>query len=659
MRASYFLIIVVLLGCSAQVAMNNASKNEVADQILFTVADSPVAVEEFNYVYKKNNINNDSAYTKTDVDDYLNLYINFKLKIEEAKSRGMDTTKAFWDEFNTYKEQLKKPYLTETKVTDSLAREAYSRMLKEINASHILIKVSENADPKDTLKAYRQIMEIREKAISGQDFGELAKKYSEDPSAQTNSGNLGYFTSFQMVYPFESAAYNTAVGTISKPVRTRFGYHIIKVLNSREAQGTVEVSHIMVRVKPTREDSAVARNKIFEIHEKALGGVPWKELASQFSEDINTKNKAGKLRPFSVGQMPSFEFQEASFELDEIGSISDPFMTQYGWHIVRLEKKSPVKPFADLEKTIRSRIDRDARAKVNKKVLIDRLKKENNFSLVTAINEVQNDYFDTLLVSGRWEKQQLRSEENVELFKIGVQSYKLQDFFNFAEANQKNNSYELPEYVQLLYNDFESEKIIQYEDAQLENKYLDYRMLVREYKEGILLFQLMEKEIWAKAVKDTAGLDQFFNLNRNNYQWKERIQATIYNASEKSIIEELKNRVENDERLENKVLDSLYNSESTIALQIDSGRYEREQKPLLNKVPWEVGIFEVAEQGRYNLVVIEKVIAAGPKELNETKGIVISDYQNELEERWLRQLRSKYSVVVNKKGKEAVYDELL
>ncbi|MEM6523628.1 MAG: peptidylprolyl isomerase [Bacteroidota bacterium] len=638
--------------------MNNSVSNKITSQVLFTIANTPVSTEEFAYVYRKNNINNDSAYTRSDIEDYLKLYINFKLKIEEAKSRGMDTTKAFWDEFNTYKEQLKKPYLTETKVTDSLVQEAYYRMTKEVNASHILIKVPEKASPEDTLKAYSKITEIRDKAISGNDFQELAKQYSDDPSARTNGGNLGYFTSFQMVYPFESAAYSTAEGEVSKPVRTKFGYHIIKVVDIRNAHGTVEVSHIMVRVKPTSADSALARNKIFDIHEQAMGGVPWPELTSQFSEDINTKDRAGKLRPFSVGQMP-FNFQEAAFGLNEIGSISDPFMTPYGWHIVRLEKKSPVKPFADLEKNIRSRINRDVRAKLNKEVLIERLKKENNYSLTTDIGEVQEDFFDSLLVTGKWKKPNIDTISNVELFKIDTRSYSLEEFFDFVYSKQKNNSYSLTEYIQLLYDDFQAEQIIQYEDAQLEHKYIDYRMLVKEYKEGILLFQLMENEVWSKAVLDTIGLEGFFRQNSTNYTWKERVKTTIYNASDKEIINEIKLRLENQEDLDSKLIDSLYNKESSIAIQIDSGRYEKGRSQLLDKVPWEVGTFEVEDQGRYNLVIIEEVLPVSPKKLNETRGIVISDYQNELERIWLKQLRSKYSVTVNEEGKEAIYGELL
>ncbi|MEM6361988.1 MAG: peptidylprolyl isomerase [Bacteroidota bacterium] len=658
MRFFLLILLSALLGCSSQGVMKTSVSKDDSDQVLFTIDDSPVTAEEFVYVYKKNNINNDSAFTRSDIEDYLDLYVKFKLKIQEAERRGMDTTKVFQDEFNTYKEQLKKPYLTETKVADSLIQEAYDRMKKEVNASHILIKVSENASSEDTLKAFQKIDKIRERAVSGEDFAELAKEFSEDPSAKTNGGNLGYFTSFQMVYPFESAAYTTAKGEVSEPVRTRFGYHIIKVIDQREAQGTVEVSHIMIRIKPNKQDSIASRNKVFEIYEQATGGVPWNELTSQFSQDINTKEKGGKLRAFSVGQMP-FSFQEAAFALNEIGEISDPFMTPYGWHIVKLEGKSPLKPMEDLKATIKSKINRDSRAKLNKKVLINRLKSENGYTDVSEISDLSDTYFDSTLLSGNWKRPVLSSTQNVVLFNIEDQKYSLDNFFEFAISKQKNNSYQLKQYIQLLYDDFVEEKVIAFEDNQLEEKYIDYRMLVKEYREGILLFQLMEEEVWSKAVKDSVGLNNFFLENKESYQWKERIKATVYNTSDPKILTGIKNRLEQQKSLNKDILDSLYNQESSIALQVISGIYEKGQNELFDKLTGKRGAYEFKDGDRYNLAIIEEVLPAGPKELSETRGMVISGYQDQLEKFWVEQLRTRYSVEMNEKGVNKVYDALL
>lgn len=658
MRYIIILLVSLSLGCSTQHMMTSIDDAGSKKMILFRVGDTPVSTEEFVYVYKKNNVNNDSAYTQADIEEYLDLYVKFKLKIQEAKSLGMDTTQAFINEFNSYKEQLKKPYLTETQVTDSLVREAYNRMKREVKASHILVKLDEKAIPEDTLKAYNRIIEIRSKAINGGDFVTLAKEYSDDPSAKTNGGDLGYFTAFQMVYPFENMAFNTPKGEVSAPVRTKFGYHIIKVLDSRPSQGTVEVSHIMLRVKQDNNDSLKVRDKIFEIHEQAIAGVPWEDLASQFSEDINTKDKGGRLRPFGVGQMP-FAFQEAAFGLAKEGSISDPFKTPYGWHIVRLEKRDPIKSFEEIESTLKSRINRDTRAKVNKTVVINRLKSENQFVQVTEITSLIPTYFDSTLIVGNWLKPELSDVKNVVLFKIGDSKYHLDDFMDFVGQRQKKNSYTLNEYVNLLYTDFESEEVMAYEDSRLEEKYIDYRMLVQEYREGILLFQLMEEKVWSKAVKDTIGLERFFEENKSKYQWEERVKATIYNAADIEIIKELQSSLARGEDLDQNALDSLYNKDSSIAIQITKGDYQKGDHPIIDMTGREVGIYEVPENGRFNLVVIEEVQPAGPKKLNETRGLVISDYQDVLEKEWIEQLKSRHTVEMNDSSIKSMYETLL
>ena len=658
MKNVFWLVVIVAAGCSTTTNMNQGTTAKKAEEVLFTVDGAQVGVEEFMYVYKKNNINNDSAYTKTDIDDYFDLYVKFKLKIEEALSLGMDTTQSFTSEFNTYKEQLKKPYLTETKVTDSLVQEAYQRYQQEINASHILIMLDENALPADTLEAFNKIKELKSRSEQGEDFAALAKKYSEDPSSKTNGGNLGYFTSFQMVYPFESAAYQAEEGAISEPVRTKFGYHIIKVWDKRPAQGNVEASHIMIRIKPNKEDSVTARNKIFEIHEQAVGGVSWEELASQFSEDINSKDQGGRLRPFSVGQLP-FEFQEAAFALTSPGDISDPVMTPYGWHIIRLEGKTPLRSFEEMEQSVRSRINRDTRADLNKKAFVQRLKKENGFKEELFDSQVFLQHVDSTLVQGQWSKPALASTENILLFRVSDEEFRLDNFFTYLEQNQAKSSKALGDYITELYGNFKEQSIIAYEESHLEEKYLDYRMLVKEYREGILLFQLMEDEVWSKAAKDTVGLREFFESNLDKYQWGDRVKATVYNAASAEVLSALKDQLGQATGISKDELEKQFNKESSLTLQVNEGDFEKGDIPAIDRVEWKKGNHEVDLDNRKALVVIHELIPAGPKKLSEVRGLVISDYQNELEKRWVQQLRSKYPVVVNDQGLQYVYEHLL
>ncbi|UII34283.1 peptidylprolyl isomerase [Fulvivirga ulvae] len=660
MKFRIWFILILIVGCKASSDVSGIRQDDipVKSMKLFDVGEESVYTDEFAYVYRKNNVNNDSAFTHDDIKDYLDLYIKFKLKIAEAKSRGMDTTRAFIREFGTYKEQLKKPYLTENQVTEKLIAEAYQRYKEEINASHILVQVDPQAAPADTLEAYNKISKIREQSINGTDFGKLAREYSDDPSAKMNNGNLGYFTSFQMVYPFESAAYNTEEGKVSKPVRTKFGYHIVKVLDKRPSQGSVEVSHIMIRIKPNKADSLEARNKIFEIYDQAVGGVNWEDLAKQFSEDINTKNSGGLLKPFKVGQMP-YSFQEAAFALSRPGDISDPIMTPYGWHIIRLEKKLPLESFKEMEPSIKSRIDRDSRAELNKKVLIERLRKENNFEETSATQEILS-FADSTLNKGSWDFPDSHEILDDVLFRIATEKYTVGDFFKHLKREQRPNSHSPEVYMRLQYNNYTDDRIISYEENHLEDKYMDYRMLVNEYREGILLFELMEQEVWNKAVEDTAGLKAYYENQKNKYQWEQRLKATVYNSDNEDVLEEIEKLIKSNDSLSlsKKALEKQYNDKTALTLQVTEGIFEKGDNHIVDQVEWLPGIYRVDGSGRYNLVWVEEILEPAPKKLEEVKGLVISDYQNYLEKLWVKELKEKYPVDINDSGLNYIYEKL-
>jgi peptidyl-prolyl cis-trans isomerase SurA len=277
MRSNQLLVVaaaLLLAGCTT------TRKNDKQDPIIATIGSQPIYTSEFQYVYEKNNGGNEGAYTRQSVTEYLDLYTKFKLKVMEGESRGLDTTVAFKRELEGYKEQLAQPYLTEKSVTDKLVQEAYERLKQEVNASHILIGLPADPDPQDTLAAYNQVLELRKRVTSGESFEKLAKEFSQDPSAAENGGNLGYFTAMQMVYPFEDAAYKTEVGQISMPVRTRFGYHLIKVNDKRQAKGEVKVAHIMVRATPgmPKADSLAAKQRIDAIYKRVQRNENWENF---------------------------------------------------------------------------------------------------------------------------------------------------------------------------------------------------------------------------------------------------------------------------------------------------------------------------------------------------------------------------------------------
>jgi len=367
---------------------------------LFSIKGSPVYTEEFIYLYKKNH-QQPQDFTEEKINEYLTLFINFKLKIAEGRKRGLDTTQAFVKEFNTYKEELKKPYRAGTDDLDRLTKETYDRLTQEIKATHLLIAVKPDAAPSDTLAAYHKISDLRRRVLAGENFEALVKEFSEDPSAKTNGGSLGYFTALQMVYPFEDAAYKTKAGEISPIVRTRFGYHIIKVLDRRPARGEVEVSHILLRTGKGNE--ARIKNTIFEIYDQLKGGRFWDELCNEYSEDTSTKNAGGKLRPFGVGGLASVpEFEQVAFSLKEPGEISDPFQSAIGWHIIRLEKKIPVPPFKETEASLKRRVVRDERLTISKASSLEKRKKEFGFTEESGVKTSVLSLADSTLTKGKW-----------------------------------------------------------------------------------------------------------------------------------------------------------------------------------------------------------------------------------------------------------------
>ncbi|WP_266204067.1 peptidylprolyl isomerase [Pontibacter kalidii] len=537
MRSNYLLAAVAALALAGCTASNKNSSKEPA---IATLGSQPISTSEFRYVYEKNNGGNDDAYTRESVADYLNLYTNFKLKVMEAEKRGLDTTMAFKRELEGYKEQLAQPYLTEKSVTDQLVKEAYERMKQEVNASHILISLAPDAAPEDTLAAYNRVMELRRRAQGGEDFGQLAKEHSQDPSAADNKGELGYFTALQMVYPFEDAAYKTAKGEISMPVRTRFGYHLIKVNDKREARGEAKVAHIMVRSKPgaPAADSLAAKQRIDAIYRRLQRGENWGKLATEFSEDANTAGNGGELPWFGTGRMiPAFE--EAAFGLQKAGDISKPVYTPYGWHIIKMVEKRSLPPYEEMEQHLRNKIAKDSRSELNKAAFLKRIKQENNFTENTEAKAAALAKATDELLQGNWTYNDSDKALKQTLFSIQGKNYTVADFYTYVKEEQRpRTNGSAAHAMNLLYDNFAEQSLLEYERNNLENKYTDYRMLVQEYHDGILLFQLMDEKVWSRAIEDTVGLRTYFNQNREKYKWGERADAIVISAASKELLQQ-------------------------------------------------------------------------------------------------------------------------
>ncbi|GGE96829.1 peptidylprolyl isomerase [Hymenobacter cavernae] len=525
----------LLAGCQSTKSTTTAKQ-----PVLETLGTHEVPASEFAYVYRKNNSTSPEFGTRPSVAEYLDLYTNFKLKVLEAEQRGLDTTQAFKQELAGYKQQLAQPYLTEKSVTDQLVREAYDRMSKEISASHILIRVAPDADPKDTLAAYQKTTALRQRITGGEDFNKVAREASEDPSARENGGKLGYFTAMQMVYPFESAAYRTTAGQVSQPVRTRFGYHLIKVNDVRPAQGEIKVAHLMIRATPgqPKADSLTAKKKIDELYSRLQRKEDWEKLVTQFSEDAGSAANGGELPPFSTGRMiPSFE--EAAFKLQKPGDLSSPVQTPYGWHIIKLIEKQPIPTFEAMEPTLKNKVAKDSRSELNRTAFLKRIRTENQFTENKAGKDYVFSKADTSLVSGHFKYTPAEKDKmtNAALFTIKGKPYTTKDFLTYVQQNQRPRPGSEPRYdMQLLYDQYVDQSLTNYEKENLETKHEDYRMLVKEYRDGILLFQLMDEKVWSKAIEDSTGLEKFFTENQSKYQWEPRVQGSVISAASPELL---------------------------------------------------------------------------------------------------------------------------
>ncbi len=613
-------------------------------QELFRINNRPVLVDEFIYLYKKNHQDPEQDYTLDKIEEYLSLYVNFKLKVEEARARGMDTTAAFLREFNQYRDELRKPYLPGNGLADSLAKMAYQRLKEEIRASHILILVGPDASPADTARAYSRIVELRNRITSGEPFEKVAAEASEDQSARVNHGDLGFFSALQMVYPFENMAYQTQVGEISPPFRTRFGYHILKVADRRVSKPEIEVSHIMVRTGEGLNDDE-AKNKIFSLYDQLQAGHPWSELCKDNSDDVSTRQNSGKLRPFRAGMMSNVpEFERTALELENPGQISDPVRTQYGWHIIRLERKIPLGKYEDMAASLKTRVSRDERTQISKQALHARLRSDLGFSENTQHVAKLLDMPDSLLFTRS--EPASASRKSPVLFTIKGRSFTQDDFSSYARRSARRMGRKQQ------YDAFVEDAVMGIQEELILRDNPEFRYLVNEYYEGILLFEIMEKEVWNKASSDSVGQFRYYEQNRQKYQAGERVHATLYSAPDIEVIISLR------EKLEDNVSGSIQEYVTANKIKAESGYFTRDDKAVLRDIPWEAGFHQTENNGLYYLAWLKQVLPAGVQSFDESRPDLISDYQNHLEQEWVTDLKKKYPVKVNKKGKKYVINAL-
>lgn len=637
MKFKNFFVVILLVSCLF------THGQTLDNEVLLEVDKDPVFVSEFMNVYNKN-LNLVQDESQKDVDEYLKLFINYKLKLKEAKALGLDSKPTYKRELLSYRKQLAKNFMADNTVTEALVEEAYHRISNEVKAQHILVRLLEDASPADTLAAYKKIMKLREESISN-GFANVMNQKGDGKTIIAEQ--LGWFNGFKMVYAFENAAFATAIGKTSQPFRTRFGYHIVNVLDKRESRGERTVAHIMITNK---EDEVATENpevRIQDIYKKINQGEDFESLAKQFSEDKSSASKGGLMPAFSGGQLSAVKFEDVAFDLNEIGDVSKPFKTQFGWHIVKLYNKKPVAEFKDVKAELVQKVKRDERSKRIDNALFNKIKGLYNVSDKAP----DLNYFVSILTEDYYKRKwRLPSDFEAKkiLFSIDSKTYTYKDFGNYLVKTQRtvrsNTPFKLV--VSDKYTEFFNLSLVNYHEENLEQVNPEFANIITEYRDGLLLFDLMETTIWNAGKTDTLAIEAFYNANKKNYVTPQQIDAVVASSSKQNTLKRVSKLLQEGMSLER--IKNLVNSNDAVEVIFTSGLMDAEHQAIPNKFKFEKGISKVFKHNdAYEVIQVKDVLPKTQKTLEEARGAVISDYQNNKEEKWVKTLADKYKVVVN------------
>ena len=610
------------------------------DDVLFSVGDEPILAQEFIRVYNKNlEIVQDES--QKDIDAYLNLFVNYKLKLQEAKSIGLDKKPSYLKELKGYQKQLSKKYLTESNVTEALIKEAYDRMSYEIKAQHILVRIEEYE--KDTTAYYKKILNFKERFF---------KQGFESVKTSVHNGNtvfvedLGYFSSFKMVYDFESAAYNTGVGEISDPFRTQYGYHVVKVLDKRKSQGEVTVGHIMISLNEN-DSLAKAEVRINELYKMLQQGQKFESLAQQFSEDKSSAKMGGKLKSFKTGQLASAEFEKVAFSLQNNGDISIPFKTSYGWHIVKLYNKTPLASYEQLKSDLEQQVKRDSRSQLISSAMSKKLRQ--NYKVPEAAVVLPNflEFFDEEFFKNTWTLSE-SFEGSKQFIVIGNKQLVYSDFYNYLNNSKRGLKVRqsVTDFVTTQYENFVNSEVLKYHEENLEFVNVDFANILNEYREGLLLFDLMEDKVWNAVKSDTAALHAFYESNKKDYLNPEKVKAILVTSPKKEFIKKAKKLL-----IENKTVEEIKQQINTSDqnILVTTGMLSKNTNIIPEDFLMKIGLSDIYKWNKaYHIVMVTEVLPESIKTFEDAKGLVISDYQIIYEKNWMEVLSKKYKVSVNK-----------
>lgn len=623
---------------------------------LMVVNGEEVSAQEFLAVFMKNNLQ--KKIIREELEEYLDLYLNYRLKIAEARRLKLDTIEALRKEFEGYRRTLAQPYLTKTEILDKLTQQAWERLQWDLRVSHILVKVSPYASPSDTLRAYRRALAIRQEVLKGQSFEKVAYEKSDDEFArgsqgdkpvQGNYGDLGYFSALDMIYQFENAAYSLKVGEISMPIRTEYGYHIIKLTDKKPALGKVQVAHILLTLKAdaSEQEKQDIYNKTMDIYNRIMSGESFETLASQFSDDKGSGRRGGVLPWFGPFRMLP-QFIEPLYDMKP-GDISKPILTIYGYHIVKLIDRKPHGSFNEIKVELKTRIMRDARYRQAIEAFVKEKKGQRNFlENPVALNELIKA-IPSEINESNWKSEDLKHMTK-SIFSIAGKTYTQFDFAKYLENQgikniQKTDNKEV--FIREKYKNYINDMIIAYENDNLEYTHPEFGALMKEYFDGILIFELTDRMVWKKAMQDTVGLKSFYEQIKHKYLNPEKVEGVLlFYTSEKDAIKVYK-KLAKAKQLDNKNIDIILKKSKIETARKEEGDYVKADHQIYSNLSKVGPHYPIQYSGEYVIPIVLNIKPAQPKLLQEIKGIVTSEYQNYLEREWINELRKRYSWHIN------------
>lgn len=642
-----FFMLICLIGWHI-----TASVKAQSDQVLFTVDGQNVQASEFTYIYSKNN-RDDADFSEKSLREYLDLYLKFKLKVREAYAMGLDTVTTLQNELNGYRKQLADSYLNDKEIMERLVREAYDRMQEDVRVSHIMVRTNPNV-ANDTMDGFLKIQKIYKDLQGGASWDDVVRRSSEDNTSKEMGGDMGFITATLPTgfYSFESAAYNTPVGKYSAPVRTSIGYHIVKVTEKRPARGEMDVAHILLRVKSDGSNEAAVKAKIDSLHMALVKGASFESMVRANSEDKTTQDRAGFIGVMTINKFEK-PFEEAAYVLEKDGDFTAPVRTRLGWHIIKRIKKRPMLGFDAVKKKIEAQIAKDERISTARQAMVQRTKNEAGYAFDEKVYQefVANAGED--LQTYRWQVPQLTPAMMV---RIGKDEYTNLDFGNYVKLNARTRmgvakGTPAKEILDKVLNEFITEKALLFEEKNLANKYPEFKSLMREYEEGIMLFEATKLNVWDKASRDSLGLIAFHNAHRNNYMWEERVEVATLTLDSSAM-----DRLPLIKKWAAKKSLSVVaqNAEKKgIPVMVTRRIYQKDEK-LPAGLTWAAGSKADLPDGK-GIVSVERIIPKQPKNLDEARGYIIADYQDQLEKEWVASLQAKYPYTVN----EAVLKSLV